>query len=229
VADIPPLTCPIVEWPPLGRLARRYRVVNTVVSIIYGIALGVLPGLALARVAPGSSWNTGLHGVRLIVVFVTLYYVAIAVHEAGHAVAATVDGFMVAAVFVGPLFVTRRQTRGFRVGVRKHFGGMAIAAPRRWDDALSFRRRYRRVIAAGPATSLAAGAVALAVAPFIAGPASAILRIVAAMSIAIGLLSLVPVRWYRCGPAGIARRMARSCGSCRSAGGWPTPRLPRFK
>jgi hypothetical protein len=137
----------------------------------------------------GSLW-------RLELGIVGLWFVAIVVHELGHAVGAALRGFRVITMYAGPLFVSHTERGGVRLGVRRAlFGGAVLAVPRRWDGDQRLRRDYGWFVAAGPAASLLTGSIALAVAlwrPQFWG--ELLLLVFSAISLTIGILTLVPTR-----------------------------------
>jgi tetratricopeptide (TPR) repeat protein len=129
--------------------------------------------------------------------FIILMLWHIAIHECGHAMAANIVGFRVKVLAIGPV-VIEQSSAGYstRFNWRGLFllGGYMGAAP--GSSARRFRLRQMIVIAAGPATSLAAGAILLAVFYQLPGTALADLwQEVAMGSVAgfyIGLVNLLP-------------------------------------
>ena len=144
-------------------------------------------------------WDTGLHDLALESLLLVLVYVAVAVHELGHAVAARLVGFRLLAIAAGPLVVDRA---GLRLAVTPTLvGGYTVPGLERWDGNRTFRRQYAWLVAAGPAASLVAGigGGVIAIARATSGtaapiqPLTATLWFGALISVISGLLALLPI------------------------------------
>jgi hypothetical protein len=135
------------------------------------------------------------------ILFVT-YALALAAHEAGHALAATVAGWPVRFLHAGPLTLTR-SGGGWRLGWDGRLwgeGGLVRTDPgpgRRWRVAL--------FVAAGPAANLALAAAAV---PLVAPVLPPLLRccggLFAVHSLVLAVLSLVPHQMRRVDSDGLA-------------------------
>ena len=146
---------------------------------------GLLGGLALAGAAVGGT-----------------YALALAAHEAGHALAATAVGWPVRFLHAGPLTLTRHGG-GWRLGWDRRLwgeGGLVRTDPgpgRRWRVAL--------LVAAGPAANLAlAAAAALLLAPGLPPLLRCGGGLFAIHSLVLGTLSLVPHQMKRVDSDGLA-------------------------
>jgi hypothetical protein len=164
----------------------------TVAPLMLATAAGELATLGAAAVTLvrefGPAVGLSLAGVG----FVVTYPLALAVHEGGHVLGGRLAGWRARSVRVGPVTLTRRQGR-WALGWRCRAGwltGWVETGPGpadRWRPAL--------FVGAGPAASLALGAVAGAVAA--AGLPSG-LRCWAALfavhSVCLGVWSVVPLK-----------------------------------
>jgi hypothetical protein len=129
--------------------------------------------------------------LTFMVSFVGSWIVVVAVHELGHALAASARGFRVVTIFIGPLFVTRGTGDGVRLGVRFNtFGGAVLAAPKRWDGESRFRRDFFWFVVAGPLTSLVCGALGVWLAPRLTA-----VWVASIVSLVVGVLTLVPAQY----------------------------------
>jgi hypothetical protein len=170
--------------------------------LVLAAAVGELVAFGLAAYALGPQFGIAgglaLAGASL---FVT-YALALAAHEAGHALAATVAGWPVRFLHAGPLTLTRHRG-GWRLGWDRRLwgeGGLVQTDPgpgRRWRVAL--------FVAAGPAANLALAAAAV---PLIAPVLPPLLRcwggLFAVHSLVLGTLSLVPHQMRRVDSDGLA-------------------------
>lgn len=127
------------------------------------------------------------------------------VHELGHAIAGTLAGWRLQSLFVGPW----RFIRGHRNRIVLHrsyfyYGGAAVVVPGEWASDERIRRSFRAMVAGGPFASLITSGFLFAVVLFFA-PASSpgfafsggwrfVIFVGAAMSLAIGFGTLVPIR-----------------------------------
>jgi len=129
--------------------------------------------------------------------FLALLWFQVALHECGHALAAVLVGFRLKVLAVGPLVFTKDSGR-FRIGFTSRglllSGGYMGAVP---DSAHRFRLRQIIVIAAGPFSSLASGAVFLGISFLLPGTAAQNLWPLAAMAAVlgfyIGVVNLLPL------------------------------------
>ncbi len=159
-----------------------------------GAAFGYLAGGALKR----SSAMPALHGWHLAAL-PPVTFLAIAWHEFGHVVGGWLSGFQLMLFAVGPLKIERVSGRlGMSFSKSPHlWGGVAATAAldgvRR--DPVFMRRALARIVAGGPLFSmLGAGLIGPAIALFHSMPSPAILLGMAgAMSLAIGLATLIPL------------------------------------
>jgi len=85
-------------------------------------------------------------------------FLSIALHEAGHAIAAVLAGFRLLIFAVWPLQLRRRAT-GWSLGrmEKLRVGGFVLAVPHGSDD---LRRKWFKIILAGPFASLISGGLA---------------------------------------------------------------------
>ena len=132
-----------------------------------------------------------------VLALVLLMWGHVALHECGHALAAVAAGHRVKVLAIGPL-VFSKNSGGYRVRFDwRHlllldgYMGAVPASPR------GFRERQMAVVAAGPLTSLAAGAVLLAVFLLVPRtPLAGLWQWVAMGSVAgfyIGAINLLPL------------------------------------
>ena len=157
---------------------------------LLGIALGMLAGDALAPIIPGPG------GVLLAL---ALYVVCILAHEAGHLAAGAVAGFRPLLLIAGPLRLERRNGRTLASFNRSIplAGGLAICTPVGIHD---LRRRTMIMAAGGPLASLLLGVQCLvfwmamsSLGAAASAPGSALL-LAGVISLAIGVLTLLPMR-----------------------------------
>lgn len=137
-------------------------------AIVFG-GLGVLAGyfgitflksfLPVQLLAP--------HGFAEKVLFIALAFfavwVSIAIHELGHLSAGLLQGFRIALYTAGLLGV-RGTSNGVRFFINRHInlmGGLAATFPEHLESGPELRRKFVRIVAAGPLSSLLFGAAAL--------------------------------------------------------------------
>lgn len=142
------------------------------------------------------------------------WFVSVAVHEGGHAVAAAIVRFKVWSVGIWPFRLYRTKDCFWRVG-RAHLklAGFVVALP---DDGQNIRRREMAVTAAGPGASTLA-AVGFGVAMADAGGSwlswpGALFGSAALLSLYFGLLGFLPIRSARFVSDGMRLRMLRRPG-----------------
>ena len=127
-------------------------------GLVGGISAALIFNLAgLPRFEPGISW-----GALVVPGIVLVFYLTVAVHEAGHLLAGAFSGFRPCILIVGPLKLERVSGR-WRMGANRSapiFGGLAAGVP---IDAVNLRQRMIRLIAGGPLASLVSGLIAVVV------------------------------------------------------------------
>src|SRR5947209_1492809 len=148
--QIPPLTPPPPS--PLSRSMTRDQWKLSIAGALFG---GVL---ALPLIPLAARLEARHLGIALIA-----WIVSIAIHEGGHAVAATRLGYRLLVFYVGPLRFARAG-RGFRLrfSILYAFRGATIAVPATWEGETTFRRKMLRYIAAGSMVNFAATLLAFA-------------------------------------------------------------------
>jgi hypothetical protein len=182
---------------PLPRLhgARRLQF-RTWAPISIGVAIGVaLPFVDVqSRLAPLQTiFRTAINVVEDagvlqtgIIVFATLF-LAVAIHEAGHAIAGWLAGFMVHSVRIWRLQVELPLKLSIYRGPNNGAGGWVVCAPRTTDHLAA---RAGVMLAAGPAANLVSG---LMVYPF-ARSTSLMSVAFVAWSLMLGVVNLLPLR-----------------------------------
>jgi hypothetical protein len=196
-----------LTWPE-GGLPRAPRTTIRYWAAVFGLwvigvpaAVGVTVTLLISMLFPiPALWRTGLHGLALECFLLVPFYVAVAVHELGHAIAGHLLGFNVLSMSVGPLIIDRRGLR--LASTTSLLGGRAVAGLERWEGDSIFRRQYAWFVAAGPGASLLAGIAGCATALLLVRHADApwsqhlmaTLWLGALISIAVGFFALVPMR-----------------------------------
>jgi hypothetical protein len=146
--------------------------------------------------SPPPTWAIGQLGGRLVLLLI-ISFLAIGVHELGHAVLGNWQGFQFQWLTVGPF---RWQREGKQIRVRWNTslaaaGGLIVSVPR-GDHQL--RRRYLHFVAGGPLASLLLASVALSGYGLLATPAfrqplGFSLVMTATVSGAIALATLLPL------------------------------------
>lgn len=155
----------------------------------------ILVGAAVCAAVFSLTLRASTHGYSLTgplwrseLEIVGLWYACTILHEMGHAIAASLRGFQLISIYVGPLFVTRSALGGVRLGIRPTlFGGAVLAVPREWRGEQRFRRDYFWFVAGGPAASLLCGALALT-------STRPVMLIGALISLTFGVVTLIPTR-----------------------------------
>lgn len=139
-----------------------------------------------------SSWRLGVGGAWLAILLIG--FVAVLIHELGHAVAANAVGGRVGRIVVFPVefVVASRKLRLVRHWGRGDLGGYVTYTL----DRVEARRRHAIVAIAGPAanivTGVAAGSSFAIAAPGILPPGAAIATAFAILSVGMGLANLIP-------------------------------------
>ena len=173
----------------VGRQAARL-LGGALFGALIGIALGVLGGDALAPIIPGPG---------SVLLALALYFVCILGHEAGHLAAGALAGFRPLLLIAGPLRLERRNGRtvaSFNRSVPLA-GGLAICTPVGIHD---LRRRTMVMAAGGPLASLLLGVqcllfwMALSSLGAAASVAGSALLLGGIISLAVGVLTLLPMR-----------------------------------
>lgn len=104
-------------------------------------------------------------GEKILYVALTFFaiWLAIALHELGHLTAGLAQGFRLALYTAGVLGI-RGTSRGARLFFNHDInlvGGLAATYPEAVESGPALRRKFARIVAAGPLASLVAGVVAL--------------------------------------------------------------------
>jgi hypothetical protein len=168
-----------------------------------GGVIGYMAALSGIRLLP--EHLTGGQTAVVIALLPLMYMLAVAAHELGHVLGGRLGGFRALLFIVGPLRV-ERTAAGFRPGLNRNIllsGGLAAMTPVGLHD---LRRRTIVMVGMGPVVSLMVGTQLLAVqhatshlllregTVFAAQLASLALLELGAISLLIGLLTLVPAR-----------------------------------
>lgn len=137
-----------------------------------------------------------------------------AVHEAGHIVAGLAQGFRFHWFVAGPLGLKRDDNGKVRFYLERNvslWGGLGATVPQ--DSSPDNYRKFALVLLGGPLMSVAVGAICLA----LAGASGLMfVTLVGAMSLGMGLVSLMPTRngafytdggrWLRMHRSGVHRQ-----------------------
>jgi len=118
-------------------------------------------------------------------------WVTIAIHELGHLCAGLAQGFRVALYIAGFLGV-RGTKHGVRFFVNRQvslMGGLAATFPERMESGPELRRKFARIVAAGPLASLLLSVVALSALTFVRQNLGESPSLIARMSIAFLLFT----------------------------------------
>jgi hypothetical protein len=131
------------------------------------------------------------HALAFDLLILAGWLFAIALHEIAHATAAFARGWYVASIVIGPVYVTTYAGHGWRLGFRPMpLGGMVYAGPRCWEGDDRFRRDMSWFVGAGPAVSLATGAIA-----FMLWAPMTMLWCWGIISLVIGVGTIIPARY----------------------------------
>lgn len=155
---------------------------------------GAVTGYLAARLAgrPDGLGEPGAVGVVVGVGAVLgAIYLAMAVHELGHALAGFAQGFRFVLWAVGPLMVIREAGR-LRLRANRTaalWGGLTVTVPTSTDRVV---RRFAWAVAGGPVMSLLLAALAGAALPRTFGVARLFFGVVAAVSAGIVLVTVQP-------------------------------------
>lgn len=152
-------------------------VLPAVVGVIFGKILAkyvIPPGTAKVDVVP------------MLVLLPVIILVVLAVHELGHLAGGRISGFRFAMFAVGPIFITREGTLKIRWNRSLAlWGGIAAAVPVRHDN---LNRAMGIYMAGGPLASMLLAVVLWGIS------ARVEIRIMAAFSALIGIVTLIPMR-----------------------------------
>ncbi|MCC6459637.1 MAG: hypothetical protein IT260_04135 [Saprospiraceae bacterium] len=169
--------------------------------------------IALGLVLGGLGWLSGYYGVNALapalpfkafgpqggaekILYIALtavaVWVVIAVHELGHLCAGLAQGFRLA-LFTAGLLGVRGTATGPRLFLNRHLslmGGLAATFPEQLETGPALRRKFVRIVAAGPLASLLLSASAFLVVGWVmAQPATLGWRATGFYLIVTGLLS----------------------------------------
>lgn len=125
---------------------------------------------------------------------VSVLAISLAVHETGHWIAGRREGFRFLLFIVGPLRIEAKST-GLELGWNRSLalsGGLCIMTP---DDDVNLPRRVSRMIAGGPAASLALTLIAASLsAVFLGHPFGAWLSVLSLGSALVFLATVAPMK-----------------------------------
>jgi hypothetical protein len=161
-------------------------------------AIGGAAGVLLARggaLRYFESSHRAFGPLPILAAEALVLWAVISTHEGGHLLAATLVGFRGLLYVSGPLHVYRDDT-GWRLRLNRNFalyGGIVSALPLTMDR---LRQRLLMMVAGGPVASLLSGVIAWTLLASTA-PASlsrALLGSYAFVSLAIGVITLIPAR-----------------------------------
>lgn len=163
---------------------------------------GGLLGAGLMLATDGAAGDM-VPGPAFLAVALVIYMVSIAGHELGHLAAGALAGFRPLLLIVGPLRIERADDR-VRAGLNRSLalaGGLALSAPIGVHD---LRRRTIVLVAGGPLASIMLGVQCLAfwsassafleARGSLAAAAAFSLLLGGVVSLAIGIVTLLPMR-----------------------------------
>ena len=187
----PLLTTPPQPVQPTGTAVGRGARWLLLIGVFF--VLGILAGMVLFRV--GIELPKTLPPLQLLLLLIVGLWFVTLWHELGHALAARLVNWRLLTIAAGPLAL-RQTPKGLRLArnpLSRAWGGFVYAIPR--DDRQLRRRRFV-MVAGGPVASLLLAL--LAAAGLAASDGAGVWRVVASqvglMSLAIGVLTLVPHR-----------------------------------
>ena len=192
------VTTPILDrlepLPPL-RGARRLQI-STWAPIALGVAIGVvLPFVDIQpRLAPVHAiFRAAVHVIedagilQFVLVGLATLFLAVAVHEAGHAIAGALAGFKVHSIRIWRLQFELPFTFSVYRGPNNGAGGWVVCAPRTTDHLAA---RAGVMLAAGPAANLVSGLMI-----YLFARSTALMSIAfVAWSLVLGVVNLLPLR-----------------------------------
>jgi hypothetical protein len=174
-----------------------------VAALLGAAAFGALIAVVALRIAGGGQPPMGAGLGAAILVAAMVYMLCIGVHEGGHLAAGLLAGYRPLLLIVGPLRIEwsgGRTTLGFNRTIALA-GGLAVCTP---VGVYDLRRRTMIMAAGGPLASLLLGVQSLAIwqagAAGLASPApivsvaGSILLVLGIVSLAIGVITLLPMR-----------------------------------
>lgn len=190
-APRPLLTTPPQPVEPTGTAVGRGARWLLLIGVFF--VLGILAGMVLFRV--GVELPSTLPPLQLLLLLIVGLWFVTLWHELGHALAARLVNWRLLTIAAGPLAL-RQTPKGLRLArnpLNRAWGGFVYAIPR--DDRQLRLRRFV-MVAGGPVASLLLALLAAAglVASDGAGVWPVVASQVALMSLAIGVLTLVPHR-----------------------------------
>ena len=137
---------------------------------LIGGVVGGLTAVLVLKVLRLPNFEMAAIWVALLVpAVVVVFYLTVAVHEAGHLLAGASAGFRPCLLIIGPLKLERVSGR-WRVGANRIapvLGGLAAGVP---SDSVDLRRRMIRLIAGGPLASLVTGVAGMGLLVFVKAP-----------------------------------------------------------
>ncbi len=192
-----------VATPPAKGPSMPIQILKALVVTGLLFVAGGLTGAFLADIVL-SSVSESLDAPPLWVVIIggfVLSFLAVLLHELGHAAGGALSGFSFVMLTAGPLKVVR-EAGALRIRLNTSlnaFGGLALLLP---DDTENLKSRMLRYVAGGPMASVLAGGLALALAfsPLAGttetGRDGVFLTLMGFgfLSLAIGSISLVPLK-----------------------------------
>jgi hypothetical protein len=167
------------------------------IASVAALALaGAAVGYGAASLGELAGANPSLsdgQGLALLALILPLTLLGILAHELGHLAGGRLAGFRFMLLVVGPLKLQRYGER-VRLGLNRSLalsGGLAASVP---TDDRDLRRRMLLMVAGGPAASLLGGALGLAAAALADGLLAGALFAFGAVSLALALATLLPLR-----------------------------------
>lgn len=171
---------------------RATRMLGSLLFTLGLFVVGFLSGGWLARITD-TGVDVSLSLPWLIVIGVVGMFLVLLAHELGHVIGGRLVGFQFRLLIVGPLKIDRVEER-FRIGFNRSLalaGGLAASTP---VDDRNLARRMLIYTAGGPAMSLVFGATALLLQMFADGTLAFGLNLMGLTSLAIALVTLIPMR-----------------------------------
>ena len=154
--------------PTSGKTSRKGRLGNIAFILLFSLA-GLATGYFGAKFLKASALlqtigpeGAGEKILYLVMAFFAIW-LAIALHELGHLTAGLAQGFRLALYTAGVLGI-RGTGRGARLFFNHDInlvGGLAATYPQAVESGPALRRKFARIVAAGPFASLVVGVVAL--------------------------------------------------------------------
>lgn len=178
--------------------AWRRGIVTFVGMTLLGAAFGA--GIAFGSrewfdVDPGAGLKAHLSAdVWTLLMLPIVWWVCVVVHEFGHLLGGRIGGMRALMLFAGPLHLEFNAdgVRVLRNRVAATWGGLAVCAPR--TEQGTTRGSYALLVACGPLASFLLAAVTGPGAFAVGGWWGGVLFATAALSVVIGVATLLPVR-----------------------------------